>query len=192
MKNKTGRGHWAREWTGAFGLQPRSKGLVPAIAKADSVAKALTEIQEHRAAGFVAPKKEDTTMTDIIKSMSDRLSEIRKAHPGLTEGAAMLKLAESRNPEDQALWREYKARNRPCRARVEKSVKVKKTLKTMGARIDEIMSTDRHVAAESRRSRRSRARANPIDELWRYYRIASSRCPTIPCGRPGPGREVDG
>jgi hypothetical protein len=152
----------------------------------DSTARALAEIAANRAAGFVPKsfnsipghqfRKEEKMQTDIIKTMDERLAEIRKADPSIrSDQHALLKLAESRNPGDFELFQSYK-NGVALSSSVEKSVKVKKTLRNMGARIDEIMAADPGCRSrESAIAKVASSRLESDQALWRDYRVASQQ-----------------
>jgi hypothetical protein len=193
----TGRGRWARQWDDAYTLLPRrKKGGGDAIGKGEtsSLARAKREIRINKlaAAGYTAPKESDMEI-DIMKAMSNRIAEVQKVFPNLSDASVMARIAESRAPEDQALWREYKG-GVALSSSVEKSVKVKKTLKTMSARIDELMATNPSI--RSRESAIAKVAVSPLSadqELWRDYRIASQQVPDAALrSEPAPvGKAVD-
>jgi len=158
----------------------RKKKAAGGSGKGDSLAKALAEIEANRAiAKSAAPLMGDTKMQtqeiDVVKAMSSRIAEIRKAFPTLSEAGAMARIAESRSPSDQMLWRIYKSAGASTGS-IEKSVKVKKTLRHMDERITEIMKVDPTVRSrESAIGRIASSRLPSDAELWRDYRVASQQ-----------------
>jgi len=150
----------------------RKKG--GAVAKADSLERALQEIEEtRRLRKSLAVEKEDTTMqTDIVTAMSKRLGEIRAVHPHISEGAAMLKLAESRNPDDQALWRQFKGEAVPAYT-VGKAVNSEKAVRKMAKRCDQLMRSDPTIQSRESAIAKIATSRDPDDlRLWTRYRQA--------------------
>jgi hypothetical protein len=185
-RNKTtGRGRWAREWDNAYGLLPRRKR---ANDDADRVAIAKREVADNLAAGGAAALGDFNMQTDVIKSMTDRLSEIRNACPDLTEGAAMLKLAESRNPEDQQLWRQYKM-CAPTGAVAKEDIDVAKAIKEMAERCSQLMAADAGIRSRESAIAKVATSTDPDDlRLWARYRAAGQVAPVaaLPASSPAP------
>jgi hypothetical protein len=163
-------------------------GLAVEFEDAATVAAAKREIAINKAAGDAAAVTGENMETEVIKAMGDRVAEIRKVFPTLSDTGAMARIAESRAPADQELWRAYKG-GIALPSSVEKTVKVKKTLKTMNARIDQIMVADPSVRSrESAIAKVAVSRLPGDQELWRDYRIASQQAPdeALPHSEPAP------
>jgi hypothetical protein len=145
-------------------------GLDVELEDAAPVAAAKREIEiNKRAAGDAAAMEANM---DVITKMSSRLGEIRAAEPNLTEGAAMLKLAESRNPDDRVLWHEYKSGTAPTGA-IAKEFDAEKAIKKMAKRCDELMTRDPSVRSREAAIGKVATSTDPDDQkIWHRYKQA--------------------
>jgi hypothetical protein len=90
----------------------------------------------------------------------------------------MLKLAESRSPADQELWRSFKAGTAAPGA-VAKEFDVAKALEKMGARVDQLMLADPGI--KSRESAIAKIAASPLESdrrLWDRYKASGAALPS--------------
>jgi len=156
-------------WNDAYDLVP----VDDADRQAASVAKAMAEIEANKAAiGKAAPRMEDIMTDDIIGTMSDRVAEIAKA-AGCTTEAAMMRLAESRAPEDQELWRTFKENTAPASTEVGKEFDPAKSLRKMEKRVDQILATDPSVRTRESAIAKIASSRDPADQqLWARYRAS--------------------
>jgi hypothetical protein len=109
-----------------------------------------------------------------MKAMNVRIEAIMKADPSIrSAGSAMLKLAESRDPADQELWREFK-NGTALEGAVAKDFDVAKALKRMSKRCDELQATDPTLSRNSAIAKVA-ASPDPADrQLWERYKAANA------------------
>jgi hypothetical protein len=153
------------------------RGVVANLDDGDSLAKALAEIETNRA--FVkaaAPLMGDTMQTqevDVVKAMSSRITEIRKADPSIrSDNHAMLRLSESRNLADQALWRGWK-QGVVLASTVQKAIDPEKAVRKMTKRVDQLMQSDPTI--RSRESAIAKIATSPLQanrKLWSRYKAS--------------------
>jgi len=178
-------------WNDAYNLVPvdDDDGEQPTakITDADRLAAVRREIADNYAAvGKAATEDHDMEHDDIIGTMSDRVSEIAKA-TGCSDEAAMMRLAESRAPEDQALWREFKLNAAPASTAVGKEYDPNKSLRKMQKRVDQILATDPSVHTRESAIAKVASSRDPADlELWQRYRASDQTIdssPVAPVGK---------
>jgi hypothetical protein len=160
-----------------------------AVEKADSLSRALEEIQEHREAIKAAGLTGDQMQVDTVKAMSDRVAEVQKVFPNLSEAAVLARIAESRAPEDQQLWRQYKTGIAPTGAVAKEDIDVAKAIKEMAKRCDQLMAADPTIRSTESAVAKVAVSTLPSDqELWRDYRAAGQVAPVaaLPASSPAP------
>jgi hypothetical protein len=151
----------------------RRKKTGGAVDKADSLSRAVEEIQEHREAIKAAGLMGDQMQVDIVKAMSDRVAEVQKVFPNLSEAAVMARIAESRAPEDQQLWRQYKTGIAPSGAVAKEDIDVAKAIKKMAKRCDQLMAADPTIrSTESAVAKVAVSTDSGDQRLWARYRAA--------------------
>ena len=159
----------------------------------DSLQKALAEIEETRA--FVkaaAPLMGDTMQTrevDVVKAMSSRIAEIRKADPSIrSDNHALLKLSESRAESDQTLWRSWK-KGVVSASTVHKAIDPEKAIRKMVKRCDELMAADPSVRSrESAIAKVASSRLETDQKIWKNYRAGAQATDesALPSSSPAP------
>ena len=157
------------------------------VGKSDRLAAVRQEIEQNRAfAASYAKSDLEDDMSDVIKAADDRIAAIQKAFPGISRESAMLKLASSRAPLDQKIWRDFKD-GTALASSIGKDFNVEKAVKKMVARCDDIIATDCNV--RSRQSALAKVASSPLEadqQLWARWK-ASGAVMTEEDEHPGPG-----
>jgi hypothetical protein len=168
--------------------------LIPAEgddgSRAETIAAAKREIAENWSGSGLGEAKlssgtEYQSMEiNIAKAMEVRTAAIMKSDPSVrSPESAMLKLAESRDPQDQALWRAYKSGVMPASAPVEKTINVEKTMRKVDKRIAELQAVDPSL---SRLSAIAKIASSPGDrELWERYKALGPMDEYVTSGNTG-------
>jgi hypothetical protein len=143
---------------GGLGLEVE---LPPAKQRGEPIAKVEGDMQQMET-------------VDIAKAMENRIATMMKRDPNIRSTAsAMLRLAESRDPADQELWRGYKTGTAPAGAvaKAEDEFSVKKALKRMSKRVEEIMAADPTIRSRESAIAKIASSRDPDDRrLWQRYK----------------------
>jgi hypothetical protein len=142
-----------------------------------AIEKARAEIEQNYAAPALKRQMEEEMeqVVDIAKAMENRIATMMKRDPTIRSTAsAMLKLAESRDPADQELWRGYKTGTAPAGAVAKEDTEfsVKKALRRMSERVTELQTASPGLTRESAIAKVAASRAPGDRQIWDRYRKA--------------------
>jgi hypothetical protein len=116
----------------------------------------------------------ETQETTIEK----RVRKLQKADTGLSRQRAILKIAESRDPADQAAWREYKLSATVPQPAPETQAGPTIPI-AVNARIEELQKADTGLSRERAVAKIAGSAKASDQELWRTYKAAPALMPQV-------------